>query len=357
MSFLRTVLAFVAAAVALAAILPILAVVLPLLAISIATRAGARLGRPKSASFEQITDYDPVLGWKPRPNLDALHAHNANVNAFRIKTGPDGWRGRATLEDSDIVVFGDSFAAGYGVGDRDFFAELSHTPRIKSIGIGGYCQVQQLMWMRRLAPALKGKLVVWFVYYGNDLYDNLAPDMQGYRKPFLREHGTAGEWEIVSTHIDPTPWPILAPSRKAGHHYYPRLADLCSDTFLSSRAYGACEFLLREGLKVCDEVGADLVVMTIPEPLQISSGGCRYLESLGARAFDPTYPDRRLEEICTRLDLGFLAGASFLDEGDYLAGDCHWNERGNRRVAAALHALYASRRSTAGRVRAAAVRK
>jgi hypothetical protein len=350
MPLLRTVLAFAAAAVALIAAVPILLVVVPLWVVSLATRAGARLARSESASFEQLTEYDPELGWTPRANLDTFHAQHVNVDVFHVRTGPDGWRGSVALQDSDIAVFGDSFAAGYGVGEREFFADLFRTPRIKSMGIGGYCQVQQLLWMKRLAGSLQQKLVVWFIYYGNDLYDNLTPDMQGYRKPFVREHRASGEWEIVSSHITPTPWPIVTPSRLAGHHYYARLADLCSDTFLSRRAYSACEFLLRAGQKVCEEAGAELVVMSVPDPLQISPDGSRHLATLGGNpeTFDAGYPDRCVEAICRRLDLEFVRGGSFLEAGDYLAGDCHWNARGHRRVAGALRRLYESRRSRVG---------
>jgi hypothetical protein len=75
--FLRTALAFAAAPIALIATIPILLVVLPLWAVSMATRAGARLVRSESVSFEQLTEYDSVLGWKPRPNLDTFHLHKA----------------------------------------------------------------------------------------------------------------------------------------------------------------------------------------------------------------------------------------------------------------------------------------
>jgi hypothetical protein len=341
MPIARVILAFAAAAIGMLVIAPVLVLVLPFWIVSVITRAAARVVRFHDVGFDQVTEYDPVFGWRPRPNLQTLHGH---PEVFQLTTGPDGWRGRSTLENAEIVVFGDSFAAGFGVDDDQFFANLPGTPPIKAVGFGGYCLVQELLWMKRVAPSLKGKLVIWLVFYGNDLYDSLNPDMLGYRKPFVRERGASGEWEIVSSHLSPDRWPICGPARLAALHYLPRLADLCSETFLSARAYSACEFLLREGQKVCESVGADLVVMSVPEPLQLSPEGVDRLKRLGGdpTTFDERYPDRQVQAMCGRLGLPFVAGTSFLNAGDYLENDCHWNSRGHRRVADCLTNIYLS---------------
>src|SRR5690606_15625900 len=119
---------------------------------------------PSYLTKDQLIAFDPVFGWRPRPNLNT---HHLMVDLFPLSTDAQGWRGRATLAESQVVVFGDSFAAGYGVSDEHLFANLSATPRIKPIGIGGYSMVQELLWMRALAGELAGKLVVWFIYFGN----------------------------------------------------------------------------------------------------------------------------------------------------------------------------------------------
>ena len=76
--------------------------------------------------------------------------------------------------------------------------------------------------MQRYAPQLQGKLVVWFIYFGNDLYDNLAPDMYGYRTPFVREAN--GAWEMVTHHISPDKWPLTSTANATD--YYQKLAEL-----------------------------------------------------------------------------------------------------------------------------------
>ena len=344
---LRTVLAWAGALVGLALLTPVIVAAAVLWAVSACTRACARLVEPAYVELDQLIQFDPVFGWKPRPNL---RTHHLTVDLFRISTDVQGWRGRSTVKESDIVVFGDSFAAGYGVSDEHLFADLNPKLRIKAIGIGGYNMPQSLMWMEKLAQALRGKLVVWFVYLGNDLYDNLSPELHGYRRPFVRERRPLGGWEIVSSHISEEKWPIVARARK-GHIHLATLAEMCSNTFLAERAYGACEYLIRRAQRACAKAGADLMIFTIPEPSQFLREGHEYLKSLKPEleTFDADLPDRRIESICAAAGIPFVAGKGFLDISCYKPNDCHWNELGHRKVATKLAELHAARASDSRR--------
>jgi hypothetical protein len=344
---MRTVAAWAGAFVGLVLLTPVIVAAALLWVISACTRACARLFEPAYMTRDQLIQFDPVFGWKPRPNL---RTHHLMGDLFRISTDVQGWRGRSTLEESDIVVFGDSFAAGYGVSDEQLFADLNSGLHIKPVAIGGYSMVQALLWMEDLAHGLRGKLVVWFVYLGNDLYDNLSPELRGYRKPFVREHKPAGGWEIVSSHITSERWPIVARARK-GHIHMATLGELCSATFLAERAYGACEYLIRRAQRVCEDVGADLVVFTVPDQHQLSRDGHEYLKSLrpDLEEFDADLPDRRIAAICGTIDLPFVASKQFLDLSCYKTNDCHWNELGHRKVAAKLAELHASRKAGVAR--------
>ena len=340
---MRTVLAFAAACVGLILLVPILLIAAPLWIVSACTRGFARLFEPSYVTRDQLIEFDPHVGWKPRPNLDT---HHLMVDLFRIRTDAQGWRGHSTVAESDIIVFGDSFAAGYGVSEKHLFANLGARPRIKPIGIGGYSMVQELLWMKALAPSLRGKFVVWFIYFGNDLYDNLSPELRGYRKPFVRERKETGGWEIVSSHVSRERWPIPARAMK-GHVHMATLTELCSDTLLAERAYSACEFLMQEAKRICADAGAQLAVLTIPEVHQLTGDGQRVLQSLGPhlRDFDADQPDKKLASICRRLRLPVVHGRDFLDVDCYKTNDCHWTELGHRRVAAMLAELHASEKT------------
>src|SRR5262245_54667013 len=340
MDITRAILAFVAAVAGLLVVVPVVLMALPLVIIGTGTRLLARLFEPAYATRDQLIEFDPVFGWKPRANLNTYHLM---ADLFRIRTDQHGWRGRSTVAESDLVVFGDSFAAGYGVDEERIFANLTARPRIKPIGIGGYSMVQELLWMKELAPSFRGKLVTWFIYLGNDLYDNLSPELRGYRKPFVREIPDSGDWEIVSSHITPERWPIV-PRARQGHIHMATLAEICSDTFLAQRAFRACEFLIRTGKRVWDAAGAGLIVLSVPDPHQLSRDGHRYLASLlpASRSIDPNAPDRSIDAICQSLGVRYVSGQRFLDLGCYKTNDCHWNERGHRDVAVVLTELYDS---------------
>lgn len=337
---LRTVIAWAGALVGVVLLMPVIVATAVLWAVSACTRACTRLVEPAHVTLDELIQFDPVFGWKARPNL---RTHHLMVDLFRISTDADGWRGRSTIEESEILVFGDSFAAGYGVSDKHLFADLNPGLRIKAIGIGGYNMPQSLMWMEKLAHSLEGKLVVWFVFLGNDLYDNLSPELRGYRRPFVRERRPDGGWEIVSTHISEQRWPILARARK-GHIHLATLAEMCSDTFLAERAYGACEYLIRRAQRVCATAGAELMIFTIPDPSQFLREGHEYLKSLKPEleTFDADLPDSRIASMCAAAGIPFVAGKEFLDLSCYKTNDCHWNELGHRKVASKLAELHAA---------------
>ena len=336
---MRTVLSCAVALLGVVVLLPVLLAATAFWIVSAFTRVFGRLLESAHLTRDQLIQFDPRFGWRARPNVDTYHL---TADLFRIRTDAEGWRGRARLADSDVIVFGDSFAAGYAIGEKEFFANLSSHPKVKTIGIGGYSMVQELMWMQELAPRLRGRLVVWFVYCGNDFLDNLQPDLRGYRRPFVRESRDGG-WEIVSDHVRAERWPVVSRSKRGDIHMV-TLAEFCSDTFLAQRAYSACDFLLRQGRDLCTASGGRLVVFSIPDRHQLNEEGIAYLKSLlpEGRSFDAELPERQLASMCQAIGVPFLRGSDFLDVSCYHTTDCHWNALGHRKVAARLTELYAS---------------
>ena len=337
---MRTIVACATALVGAVLLAPLAICAAALWSVSAGTRLFARRLESGHVTRDQLIQFDAKYGWRARENLDTYHL---TADMFRIRTDHEGWRGRAQLSDSDVVVFGDSFAAGYGIGEGDFYANLCSEPKVKPIGIGGYNMVQELLWMNELAPKLHGRLVVWFIYCGNDLYDNLSPDLRGYRRPFVREARQNGGWEIVTHHVRAEPWPIR-PRARRGDIHMATLAELCSDTFLAQRAYGACDCLLRQGRDVCMAAGARLAVLSIPDRHQLSDEGRAHLKGFlpPHRYFDTDLPERHLASLCDAAGVPFVRGSDFLDVSCYYTEDCHWNAEGHRRIAERLTELYTS---------------
>ena len=346
MSALRIVVALCASMVGMLLAVPFLIAWMPFWLVAALTRAVARHLEPPLVTWPALVESEPTIGWRPKPHL----AHHLEADeVFLVTTGPDGWRGQARLAEADVVVFGDSYAFGHGVDDRAFFAHLTPTLRIKAIGSHGYNMVQELLWMRRLACELSNKLVVWFVFLGNDLIDNLEPSIGWRRAPFVRETGVDGDWEIVTQHVTSARWPYL-PARYRDINYE-RLTRCFCDTLVAKRAISACRYLIACGQAECGKVGARLAVMTIPDPKLLTPTGIRV--AFGGDVSDPTFdadmPDRVIGAACGALGIPFVAGKSFLSIEHYLTSDDHWNAEGHRRVANMLIELYERERLATAR--------
>jgi hypothetical protein len=314
--------------------MPLLLLSLPFWAVAVLTRWFCRFFEPQAAPWTEIVEFDSVLGWKPKANLDTYCSFPAGV--FHVRTDARGWRGKAKFEDSNIVVIGDSFAFGFGVDDRyAFFSQTDSRLRIKAIGAPGYNMVQEVLWMDQLRPHLKGKLVVWLICVSNDLYDNVLPNLQQYRTPFVRETNGSGTWEIVTSHLNITRWPFSFEHNFRAEEKY---TGVFGENFLSQRMYSACDFLLSRGRDLCHRAGAQLVVMTVPWPIQFNPREWqRIAQRFGdAQTLNPSLPDQKIGGMCSRLGLRLISGTEIFNHRDHIPREGHWNERGHRRLAELL---------------------
>jgi hypothetical protein len=289
---------------------------------------------PAHAPWSEIVQFDPVVGWKARPHLNTYHL--ADDDVYQTTTDADGWRGKSTIEEAKVLVFGDSYVFGHAASDREFFADLNPQLQVKAIGVSGYNMVQELMWIKKLAPRMKGKLGVWFVYLGNDLTESLSTNIEGYRVPFLKESQAAGAWEIVTGHLSATLWPSGPGYQMA--RFYERAAKIFVPCPYAERVFSACEYLISEGERALREAGSRLILAPIPSKnMLVDSDRLRLLQELpSGTQFDADYPDRRLAEICRRLAVPYVAGKDYLAAGHYRQCESHWNRKGHRKVAELL---------------------
>lgn len=338
MGIIRTSLALIGAVIGMVVIVPICLIVAPIWAVGWVSRTLAGLCEPNRVPWQEVIEFHPDVGWKPKANLDT-HCSVSERAIFHLTTDPQGWRGGRSIEECEIIVFGDSYAFGFGVDDKALFSNLNSQLRIKGVGAPGYSMVHDLLWMRQLSSKLRGKLLVWFIYVGNDLYDNLVPNLYNYRMPFVRRVNGSDNWEIVVDHISPTTWPF-------NFERNPRVKDKWAATFgpegVSGRTYSACEFLIGQAHKTCTEAGAELVVMTIPWPGQLSRHDWeKSMSRVGdLKSFNPHLPDQKIKGICENVGVPFVAGIDYLQLQDHIKGEGHWNERGHKRVREVLERLY-----------------
>jgi len=337
----RIFLAVVGASIGLVLTLPALLLALPFIVMSLAVRFAPRITEPEVAhgpSDSRVIRFDPDLGWRPHSRLDTWYQVQRD-DIYRVITDSEGWPRPLSVEESQMVVVGDSFAYGYGARAGEVFWDHAGDLLIKPVGCAGYDLVQELEALRSLGSRLAGKLVVWFVYLENDLPDCLRPQWRGYRKPFVRRTTGDGPWEVVLQHIREEKW-----THSLDRNNTPVFAEICGPGPFSDRYYAAGEFVLAEGAEICREAGAALVITTIPAKAQLEADGlARFMAARSdPAAFDPDYPDARVEEICKRLGLPFIPMKGFLEAADYKEFEgFHWNPRGHRKAGALLRDLYA----------------
>lgn len=313
-------------------LLPVVLAALPLWAVSALTRwlSKHQYLEPPSQPWQTLIQFEPVVGARTRANLDT---HGRGEDVFRLTTDAEGWRGSTTLEDADIAVFGDSFAFGHGVDDDDVYAELLADLKVKPIASDAYSMVHGLLWMQHLAPRLRGKTVVWFVYCGNDLADNLNPNHWGYRMPFLK--GNPGEsWEIVTDHVSPEPWRFRPPRGRADPERL--FAEFCTPSWYTERVFSAADFLISQAASLCSGIDSQLIVFSVPLTSHVKNPERVRSLSRDSERVDLDLPDRRLAESCSAHGVPFVPLLGQVKPHHYWAQDIHWKPSGHRLVARLL---------------------
>ncbi len=130
--------------------------------------------------------FDPVLGWALIPHakgrLSRLeYSYPVNINSLGM------WDAEVQSKRPDefrVVMLGDSFTWGNGVGFGERFTEVVEAvnPRVNvlNLGVPGYSPIQYLLQLDS-ALALKSDFVIVALCLGNDLADNVA--YRPYRRP------------------------------------------------------------------------------------------------------------------------------------------------------------------------------
>lgn len=336
---LRAIISILLMTLALILLIPMLFIIIPVWLFVFLCFALHKRWISSATTWEHIVRYDAHIGWKPRPNLSNVYYLDISGDLGSITTDQEGWPCSYAIEDSDIVVFGDSFAFGYGTEIENSYFGMNKEIRIKPISSAGYNMVQELLLMKQYRNRLKGKLIIWFICMENDLSENLRfENSRYYTSPFVTYNDTNHSWETVTSHLQPDKW--LYGEIKS--HNTLRFATICTPSAYSDRVFSACEYLIQEGKEICDSVGAKMLIFTIPDKKQLSKDGIKQFTNRLASdsEFDPDLPDVKFNEICSRLNISFISGKSQLNIDDYKINDSHWNKKGHKKVSGLLVDFY-----------------
>ena len=271
----------------------------------------------------QVALYDARLGWRNIPKSSTTtFGRPLTINSMGHR-GPE-----YTLEKpadvSRILLLGDSYTWGYGVGDDEVFAALLRQKLQASVtkwqvlnsGVSGWGTDQELLYLDSEGFRFSPQLVVLALFVGNDPSENMFSIRYGLQKPvFLDTRLTLANVPV------PKPGenvPNQQSSAKPGEltiAIVKRIQEVCQAQSCPLVVMKFGSILLPRGPALADPVMQE-VVREIGQ-----------LEKGLPRLIGPLYFD-----LDRRLAAAQLSGAQLV-RGD----DHHWNELGHRVTAEFLY--------------------
>ena len=125
-------------------------------------------------SFRRI----PGLRWSGRPASDVEATYGLLPSIARPLTftfDRRGYRNASEMDTADIVLLGDSYVEGWYVSDEETVAARL-TARLQrpvaNLAVAGYGTLQELQVLKGDAVQRHPRVVAWFFFEGNDLYDD-----------------------------------------------------------------------------------------------------------------------------------------------------------------------------------------
>lgn len=258
--------------------------------------------------------YDEELGWRNVPDTrGSSFGHPLTINALGHRD-PDEY----TVERPDgtkrILILGDSFCWGFGVGDEHVFAELlendlverNHRFEVINSGVVGWSTDQEYLYLKREGMALSPEVVILVLYVNNDIPDNT---LSKHGPPLFVQKPMYANLDLELSNV-----PVPKPSEDAPRRDFEgdsldlataiirKMAEVCEQ--------GGVEFLL---VKYADYWGGDYV-----EVKKLSEGLAERLQNV---------PHCRYHDLNSYFEERGLSGFSILEETG------HWNPLGHREVA------------------------
>lgn len=125
-------------------------------------------------SFRRI----PGLHWTARPYSDIEDGSGLPRSLRRSITftyDRSGYRNAVEMPQADIVLVGDSFAEGWYVSDEETTAAVLGRRlglRVANLGVAGYGTLQELRVIQGDGMRRNPRVVIWYFFEGNDLYED-----------------------------------------------------------------------------------------------------------------------------------------------------------------------------------------
>jgi len=264
--------------------------------------------------------YDELLGWKNIPNWKATtRGRPLTINSKGLRDREYPYEKPPGVKR--ILVLGDSFVWGYGVGDSEIFTEVLERQlqaegrpwEVINTGVSGWGTDQEYLFFREEGVKYSPDIVVLAYYFGNDWGNNCAEVQYGLGKPCFTDTNLT---EIIP--------PVLNPGRRDKYSETLKVPDMTLA-------------LIRAIHDLCRRHNARLVVLIFgafgTEP---GSQTDRV-----ARELMPLMMEQARRRGIQLLDVDRTFAASGVSAREVFEGnvDGHWNAFGHALVARMLHKL------------------
>jgi hypothetical protein len=322
-------------------------------------------------SFRRI----PGLRWSGRPASDIEESYGlprSLRHPITFTYDQWGYRNASEMGRADVVLLGDSYVEGWYVSDEHTVAAQLSTRLerpVANLGVAGYGTLQALRVLKGDALRRQPRIVAWFFFEGNDLYDDQSfenfllaeppgsEDRTAHPEGLTRNHGWSERSFVRNAFVQLRRWSPRLIAKQAP--YWARLArkgqrsqrvyffdygavpwtDYEEDRWATARAS------FERGVEFVRQRGIEILFLYVPTKYRVYRDFVEIprgspLEHWGVWHELPT----RFQDFCTSASVpcvnltGRFRQAVRQGGMPYPATDTHWSPEGHRLVAAELEA-------------------
>ena len=282
--------------------------------------------------------YDATLGWRNIPNwTGTTFGKPLSINSHGLRDLEYSYEKPANRRR--ILVLGDSYTWGYGVGNKEIYTEVLENSllqqkdwQVLNAGVSGWGTDQQYLFLRKEGFRYDPDIVIVSFFFGNDFREISSSQQYQLDKPVF-----------INTALELNNSPVPKPRHEGANPVYYSTAP--SDQL--------AEAIFRRMAADCKKKNARLVVFKFGA----------YVDPPTRKLFETTMPPRRREDLIemARRSAAFNAsmqrisglqyldmdaifekeGFTFAELGVIPSRDMHWNSFGHSKVAAGLYAFLA----------------
>ncbi len=321
--------------------------------------------RPGGVTWTGKFQGDVVSGWNLPREI---------TRQVTFTTDARGFRNRRSHAQADVVLLGGSYIEGWYVSDEETAAVILEQRLgrpVSNLGVSGFGTVQELAVLRRYGLPLQPKLVAWFFFEGNDLYDD-----QEFENAliYLREHGGYDTDPVQPARFD---WPRflrgsfvrnayrlvrrathpLVPQAMPPHGWYRDQGGTMHRLFYHDYAtlpftdyeqerFDTTTTAFREGVTFARERGVAITLFFVPMKFRVYGEFCTFASDSPCRHWQPWALPTRFAALCAAEDFdcvdlsGPMRDAAEAGQLLYAPEDSHWNAAGHAFVAEQVLAVW-----------------